>query len=302
MNDDCPRCAGIGFKHAQCPSCKTGPWEVSDVTRQLIERDQHGRQKYGVTLDRTDLSHADWLQHMAEELMDGAGYALAAKREYERMQQGVGVPPMSPAGYRVQGPVVPPMSPAGYRVQGLGFDHATGGFVSVRIDGVTFAAQLVARRMMQTPQQVPTDGEAVAWRWHHPEGDSGSWQDRDPPREQSWRDDEGCTIEYAYAATPQAPKSELPKSAEIGSKSVDGDAARALESVAESLCELEVCARNASRATGIGGIEGDDLRGLRSAFGRLADSLETQQNVILETLAAYSANTAIAAQGEAGSA
>lgn len=53
---------------------------------QLLVRDSHGREKYGTTLDRTDLSLADWLQHQAEELMDGAGYALAAKREAERLQ------------------------------------------------------------------------------------------------------------------------------------------------------------------------------------------------------------------------
>lgn len=58
---------------------------VSEVTRQLIERDAHGQRKYGTSLDRTDLSLGDWLQHQAEELMDGAGYALAAKREYERL-------------------------------------------------------------------------------------------------------------------------------------------------------------------------------------------------------------------------
>lgn len=46
----------------------------------LIERDERGRQKYGATLDRTDLTHEQWLQHMAEELLDGAGYALAAIR------------------------------------------------------------------------------------------------------------------------------------------------------------------------------------------------------------------------------
>ena len=53
---------------------------------QLLARDSHGREKYGTTLDRTDLSLVDWLQHQAEELMDGAGYALAAKREAERLQ------------------------------------------------------------------------------------------------------------------------------------------------------------------------------------------------------------------------
>lgn len=47
----------------------------------LLQRDAAGRAKYGTTLDRTDLSHAAWLQHMVEELLDAAGYAAAAKRE-----------------------------------------------------------------------------------------------------------------------------------------------------------------------------------------------------------------------------
>lgn len=50
------------------------------LIRMLIERDERGRQKYGATLDRTDLTHEQWLQHMAEEMLDGAGYALAAIR------------------------------------------------------------------------------------------------------------------------------------------------------------------------------------------------------------------------------
>lgn len=58
----------------QAPAC-------SEVTRQLIERDAKGRAKYGTSLDRTDLDLQAWLQHMAEELLDAAGYALAAKRE-----------------------------------------------------------------------------------------------------------------------------------------------------------------------------------------------------------------------------
>lgn len=62
--------------------------EVSEVTRQLIERDQRGRAKYGTSLDRTDLSLPDWLQHMAEELLDAAGYALAVKREAVRQSGG----------------------------------------------------------------------------------------------------------------------------------------------------------------------------------------------------------------------
>lgn len=60
------------------------PPKVSDTTQRLIdlliERDMVGRAKYGVTLDRTDLTRDQWLQHMVEELLDGAGYALAAQR------------------------------------------------------------------------------------------------------------------------------------------------------------------------------------------------------------------------------
>ena len=63
--------------------------EVSDTSRILIEllarRDAHGKAKYGTSLDRTDLSLVDWLQHQTEELLDGAGYAQAAKREAERL-------------------------------------------------------------------------------------------------------------------------------------------------------------------------------------------------------------------------
>lgn len=58
--------------------------KVSETTQRLIDlliaRDQVGRAKYGTTLDRTDLTRDEWLQHMVEELLDGAGYALAAQR------------------------------------------------------------------------------------------------------------------------------------------------------------------------------------------------------------------------------
>lgn len=50
------------------------------LVQQLIDRDVKGREKYGKTLDRDDLSRNDWLQHLIEELLDAAGYAEAAKR------------------------------------------------------------------------------------------------------------------------------------------------------------------------------------------------------------------------------
>lgn len=62
---------------------------VSKTTRTLIDqlrkRDAKGREKYGTSLDRKDLPLVDWLQHQTEELLDGAGYAQAAKREAERL-------------------------------------------------------------------------------------------------------------------------------------------------------------------------------------------------------------------------
>lgn len=70
-------CVVAALREARVP-------EVSQTTQALIDmlvqRDQLGRAKYGVTLDREDLTHEQWLQHMAEEMLDGAGYALAAIR------------------------------------------------------------------------------------------------------------------------------------------------------------------------------------------------------------------------------
>lgn len=61
--------------------------EVSNITAELIDmlrqRDAKGRAKYGATLDRADLTLSDWLLHMAEEMLDGAGYALAGIRKLQ---------------------------------------------------------------------------------------------------------------------------------------------------------------------------------------------------------------------------
>lgn len=48
---------------------------------QLRMRAAVGLEKYGVTLDRHDIDLEGWLQHMLEELLDGAGYAMAAMRK-----------------------------------------------------------------------------------------------------------------------------------------------------------------------------------------------------------------------------
>lgn len=44
------------------------------VSEKLLHRAEVGRSKYGVTMDRLDLSQKDWLVHLQEELLDGAVY------------------------------------------------------------------------------------------------------------------------------------------------------------------------------------------------------------------------------------
>lgn len=57
---------------------------VEAVRADLLQRSQHGIVKYGVTLDRTDLSLKDWLQHAYEETLDQANYLKRAIIELEK--------------------------------------------------------------------------------------------------------------------------------------------------------------------------------------------------------------------------
>jgi len=47
---------------------------VEAVREDLLKRSQVGIKKYGVTLDRNDLSLIDWLQNAYEECLDQANY------------------------------------------------------------------------------------------------------------------------------------------------------------------------------------------------------------------------------------
>lgn len=51
---------------------------VEAVRADLLARSERGQDKYGVTLDRDDLSLRDWLQHAYEETLDTANYLKAA--------------------------------------------------------------------------------------------------------------------------------------------------------------------------------------------------------------------------------
>lgn len=48
---------------------------VAEVCAKLQSRSDVGVKKYGVTLDRKDLTLEQWLTHLQEELMDATLYA-----------------------------------------------------------------------------------------------------------------------------------------------------------------------------------------------------------------------------------
>ena len=59
---------------------------VQSVIRKLEERSERGKRKYGVMLDRPDLSQREWLIHLQEELMDAVNYLEVLI--HERDEQG----------------------------------------------------------------------------------------------------------------------------------------------------------------------------------------------------------------------
>lgn len=44
------------------------------VCERILERSKVGKSKYGVTMERNDLSRLEWLKHAQEEAMDLAVY------------------------------------------------------------------------------------------------------------------------------------------------------------------------------------------------------------------------------------
>ena len=53
---------------------------VNSVISQFVGRSNLGLKKYGTTLDRSDLSLLDWVQHTQEEMMDGILYLEKIKK------------------------------------------------------------------------------------------------------------------------------------------------------------------------------------------------------------------------------
>jgi hypothetical protein len=56
---------------------------VESVIEQFKQRSKAGINKYNTTLDRTDLSRLEWLQHLQEELFDASLY-IEKLKTYER--------------------------------------------------------------------------------------------------------------------------------------------------------------------------------------------------------------------------
>jgi hypothetical protein len=56
---------------------------VSSVIEQFKQRSEVGIKKYNTTLDRTDLTRLEWLQHAQEEAMDMILY-LEKLKTYEK--------------------------------------------------------------------------------------------------------------------------------------------------------------------------------------------------------------------------
>jgi hypothetical protein len=56
---------------------------VLAVMNKFRERSETGITKYGTTLDRDDLSHIEWLNHVQDELMDATLYLERLKRKIQ---------------------------------------------------------------------------------------------------------------------------------------------------------------------------------------------------------------------------
>ena len=54
---------------------------VKSVIEQFTTRAEFGEKKYGVNLDREDLSILEWVQHAQEECMDNILYLEKIKQE-----------------------------------------------------------------------------------------------------------------------------------------------------------------------------------------------------------------------------
>lgn len=63
-----------------------------EVARKLKERAAIGKDKYGVTMERTDLSTLEWLTHAQEEAMDLSVYLQKLiELEHDRLEKRMNI-------------------------------------------------------------------------------------------------------------------------------------------------------------------------------------------------------------------
>lgn len=55
------------------------------VVAQLRTRAEKGKEKYGTTMERNDLTFGQYIQHLQEELMDAVVYIEKLKGEVEKI-------------------------------------------------------------------------------------------------------------------------------------------------------------------------------------------------------------------------
>jgi len=63
------------------------PSTVDRACKMIQGRANVGEVKYGVSIDRDDLTASEWAQHAIEELLDGAQYLIRLKDEMEALQE-----------------------------------------------------------------------------------------------------------------------------------------------------------------------------------------------------------------------
>lgn len=60
---------------------------VQSIIEKFIDRAKMGKEKYGQTLDRSDLSFEDYINHALEEHMDAILYLTKAQQMFKKKDQ-----------------------------------------------------------------------------------------------------------------------------------------------------------------------------------------------------------------------
>lgn len=85
--DFCKLCGDKVWKEVKFVKPKQQDAIVEELRTMLLQRSQAGINKYGTTLDRTDLKPSEWCQHALEEALDFAGYILRLKKDLEKIEK-----------------------------------------------------------------------------------------------------------------------------------------------------------------------------------------------------------------------